>query len=104
MTSRPGYARDNMQSWTCRWVVGAAEVEKLFANGLAGISAPQGFKRVCMETHVGFTLGAILICFETVVLVVTGLCAWMQIRMRRSEQSLVVSDLNEKDMPSRRFY
>jgi len=104
ITSRSGYDRDNIQSWTCRWVDGAADAEKLFANGLAAIMAPEGFKRVCMETHVGFSLLAILICLETVVLVVTGLCAWLEVRMRRSEKGLVGGELGEKGVTGRRFY
>lgn len=82
---------------------GAADANQLFTNGLAGISAPAGFKRVCMETHFGFSLLAILICLETVVLVVTGLCAWMELKMRRGERNLAGSGFDEKDMLGRRF-
>lgn len=92
ITSHQGYNRDNIQSWTCRWVDGAANADKLFPNGLAAIAAPAGYKRICMETHVGFTLLAILICLETLLLVVTGLCAWMEVRIRRSERDSDRSD------------
>jgi hypothetical protein len=85
-------------------VGGAAEVDRLFTNGLAGIAAPQGFKRVCMESHVGFSLLSILICLEALVLVVTGLCAWMEIKIRRVERNLVGSGQDEKEVAGRRFY
>jgi hypothetical protein len=103
-SSSGGNARDTIQSWTCGLVDGAAEADRLFPNGLAGLSAPAGFKRVCMETHVGFNLMAILICVETVVLVVTGLCAWLELKVRREETGMVGSEFDEKDMPGRRFY
>lgn len=74
-------------------------MDKLFANGMAAISAPQGFKRVCTESHVGFSLLAILICFETVLVVLTGLCAWMEIQSRRLEQGFAGGDVDEKDTP-----
>ena len=94
-----------MQSWACRWYDGAVDVNKLFTNGLAGLSAPAGFKRVCMESHVGFSLLAILICLETVVLVVTGLCVWLEVRMRRVETGVVGSgEFDEKEGSGRRFY
>lgn len=94
-----------MQSWTCRWYDGAVNVDKLFTNGLAGLSAPAGFKRVCMESHVGFSLSAILICLETVVLVVTALCVWLELRMRRVQQDGVGSGgFEEKERSDRRFY
>lgn len=93
-----------MQSWTCRWVAGAKDADKLFTNGLADIAAPGGFKRVCMETHVGFSLLAILICLETVVLLMTGLCAWMELMMRKSERTSEGGGIGEKIGPSRRVF
>jgi len=104
LTSSGGAGRDSIQSWTCGLVDGAAEAGRLFPNGLAGLSAPAGFKRVCMETHVGFNLLAILICVETVVLAGTGLCAWLELKMRRDETGMVGGEFDEKDMPGRRFY
>ncbi len=94
-----------MQSWTCRWYDGAVDVNKLFTNGLAGLSAPAGFKRVCTETHVGFSLLAILICLETVVLVVTALCVWLKLKMRRLETAVVESGgFDEKEESGRGFF
>jgi hypothetical protein len=104
LTSSGGAGRDTIQSWTCGLVDGAAEANRLFPNGLAGLSAPAGFKRVCMETHAGFNLLAFLICVEAVVPVVTGLCAWLELKMRREETGLVGSKFDEKDEPGRRFY
>ena len=57
-----------------------------------------------METHVGFSLLAILICLETLVLVLTGFCAWMEVRLRRSERDLAGCAFGEKDARGRRFY
>lgn len=104
ITNADGYDRDDIQSWTCRWVDGAADANKLFTNGLAGIAYPAGFKRVCRETHAGFNLLAILIGLETVLVVVTGLSAWMEVKMRRAERVGGVNGSAEKDMAGRRFY
>lgn len=58
-----------------------------------------------MESHVGFSLLAILICLQTVVLVVTGLCVWLEVRMRRVETGVVGSgECDEKAGSGRRFY
>lgn len=103
-----GYERDDIQSWTCRWVDGAANVNKLFENGLAGIAYPTGFQRVCKETHWAFNLSAVLICMEMIVVVVTGLCAWMEVKLRKMEGDDEVSGFGEKepqtDVDGRTFY
>lgn len=104
ITNRPDNDRDTIQSWTCRWVDGAADVKKLFANSMAAIAAPQGFGRVCTESHAGFSLLVTLICLQTVVLVLTGLCAWMDVKMRRAQRELADDDVEEKDMPDGSFY
>jgi hypothetical protein len=104
LTSRDNGGRDTIQSWTCGLVDGAAEAGRLFPNGLAGLAAPAEFKRVCREMYVGFNLLAILICVETVVMVVTGLCAWLELKMRREETEMVGREFDEKDMPGRRSY
>ncbi len=104
ITNADGYDRDDIQSWTCRWVDGAADANKLFTNGLAGIAYPSGFKRVCRETQAGFNLLAILIGLETVLVAVAGLGAWMEVRMRRAERDGGVDGFGEKDMAGRRFY
>lgn len=102
-TTRPDYDRDNMQSWTCRWVNGASSAEKLFTNGLADIAAPAGFKRVCNETHVGFSLLGILVGLKTLVVISTGLCAWLEVKMKGLERSSVRGGYAEKDVPGQRF-
>lgn len=86
ISSRPGDERDDLTSWTCRWVDGAERVDRMFENGLAELAAPQGFKRVCVETKVGFVLLAVLVGVESLVVILTGLRAWVEVRVRRGER------------------
>jgi hypothetical protein len=103
-TSRQDYNRENIQSWTCRWVDGAANADKLFSKGLAAISAPEGFRRVCMEMHAGFALLCVLVGLEALVMSLAGVRLWTGIKARRAERNSVEGRMDEKGGSPRRFY
>ena len=89
-TNAGNHGRDTIQTWTCRWSRGVSASDLAALSGTqqtAGIPAPQGFSRLCKESHAAFDLLAVLICFEAAAVGLAGV-GWVlerKVRVARRE-------------------